>query len=78
MKVNRRENLFGLVLSITYFMDGQWKILNERVIAQHYINRQIHGDVQSVQYTVPAHGNSKKDGSFYALKKSTLDNLGAR
>eukprot|EP00112_Aurelia_sp_Birch-Aquarium-sp1_P020999 Seg5543.1 transcript_id=Seg5543.1/GoldUCD/mRNA.D3Y31 product="Mitogen-activated protein kinase kinase kinase 13-B" protein_id=Seg5543.1/GoldUCD/D3Y31 len=78
MKVNRRENSFGLVRSITHFMDGQGKILNGRVIVQYYINRQICGDVQSVNYTVPAHGNSKKEGSFYALKKSTLGNLGTR
>ena len=73
MSVNRRENKFGLIRSISYFCDSKGTVLNNKVILQYFVNRQICGDIDLVEYAVEAHGNSRSGGSFYPHKKTTLD-----
>ena len=78
LSINRRENKFGLIRSISYFCDSKGTVLNDKVILQYFVNRQICGDVDQVEYTVEAHGNSKSGGSFYPLKKTTLGKIEKR
>eukprot|EP00112_Aurelia_sp_Birch-Aquarium-sp1_P019608 Seg4881.2 transcript_id=Seg4881.2/GoldUCD/mRNA.D3Y31 product="Serine/threonine-protein kinase TAO3" protein_id=Seg4881.2/GoldUCD/D3Y31 len=55
MSINRRENKFGLIRSITYFCDSKGTVVNDKIILQYFVNRQICGDVDQVEYAVEAH-----------------------
>ena len=74
MRVHRTENDHGLVLNIVYFQDAQGNIFKDSILLQYIINRKVCGDVESVVFEVPAHGNSDtvRGTPFHPLKKSTL------
>ena len=74
MRVHRTENDHGLVRNIVYFQDAQGNIFKDSILLQYIINRKVCGDVESVVFEVPAHGNSDtvRGTPFHPLKKSTL------
>ena len=72
MKVFRSENRHGLVRNIVYFLNKNSKVVNSKLVLQYYINKKVCGNVESVEYTVPSHENSKIETSFYVIKKSTI------
>ena len=72
MKVFRSENRHGLVRNIVYFLNKNSKVLSSKIFLQYYVNKKVCGNVESVKYTVPSHGNSKKETPFYVNKKSTI------
>ena len=73
MKVSRSGNRNGLARNIVYLLNKNSKVLNSKVVLQYYINKKVCGNVESVEYAVPSHWNSKKETSFYVIKKSTSD-----
>ena len=77
MSVNRRETVTGLVRNITYFVGTSGEILNGSIVMQYYLDKEICGDVEALEFVVEAHGNSKSsDKAFYPIKKSTLNEIG--
>ena len=74
MRVHRTENDHGLVRNIVYFQDAQGNIFKDSILLQYIINRKVCGDVESVVFEVPAHGNSDmvRGTPFHPLTKSTL------
>ncbi|KAJ8047258.1 Serine/threonine-protein kinase TAO1 [Holothuria leucospilota] len=77
LKIHRRENQFGLVRNIMYFMDVNEKIVNKSIILQYFINKKVCGNVDFISYSVPPHGNAskKRRSGFHPLKKSTLKRM---
>lgn len=77
LKVNRKQNQFGLTRDISYFINKQGHILNNSILMQYVIDQKTCGNVSSLQYKVLPHGNSKGDQiqPFHPLKKSTLKRL---
>ena len=72
MKVFRSENRHGLVQNTVYFLNKNSKSVNSKLVLQYYINKKVCGNVESIECTVPSHGNSKKEMPFYVIKKSTI------
>ena len=72
IKVRRSENKHSLVRNIVYSLNKNSKVLNSKIVLQYYNNKKVCGNVESVKYTVPSHGNSKKETSFYVIKKSAI------
>ena len=72
MKVCRSENRHGFVQDIDYFLNKNSKVLNSKIVLQYYINKKVCGNIESIEYAVPSHGNSKKEMPFYVIKKSTI------
>ena len=68
----RSENRHGLVWNIVYFLNKNSKAVNSKLVLQYYINKNVCGNAESVEYRVPSHGNSKKETPFYVIKKSTV------
>ena len=76
MNINRRENGHGLTRSITCFMDAKGQVVNDSITVQYNLNKEICGDVEELTYKVDPHGNAKTKGSFYPVKKSTINGIG--
>lgn len=75
-KVNRRANSFGLVRQILVFRDVKGHLVGNCVLLQYYIDTRVAGDVESIDYRVPAHGNARdKQTSFHPIQKSCLDRI---
>ena len=62
-----------MIRSFVFFEDNQRCIFRNRLVLQYYINKDICGNVDSVTYQV-----LKTEKPFYAVKKSTLDQLKSR
>lgn len=72
MKMSRSENRHGLVRNIVYLLNKNCKVVNSKLVLQYCISKKVCGNVESVEYTVPSHGNCKKETLFYFIKKSTI------
>ena len=59
LKLHRKENKFGLIRNISYFFDDKGRILNDTVVLQYLVNKEVCGDVLEVTYKVRNHGNAK-------------------
>ena len=68
-KVSKFENRHGLVQNIVYFLNKNSKVVSSKLVLQYYIHKKVCGNVESVEYTVPSHGNSKKETPFYLIKR---------
>ena len=77
LKVNRKQNQFGLIRDISYFINKQGQILNNSILVQYVIDQKTCGNVSSLQCKVLPYGISKGDQiqPFHPLKKSTLKRL---
>ena len=71
-KVSKFETRHGLVQNIVYFLNKNSKVVSSKLVLQYYIHKKVCGNVESVEYTVPSHGNTKKETSFCVIKKSTI------
>eukprot|EP00795_Rhopilema_esculentum_P015816 gene15815-7125_t len=73
LMVNRRENDCGFIRNIMYFLGRDEKIVGDSIVL---LNRAICGNIEEIQFDVPAHGNARHNNrrsQFHPLKKSTLD-----
>ena len=48
MKINRRENMHGLVRNIVYFVNGKKGVMNSKIQLQYYINSKVAGNKSKV------------------------------
>ena len=69
MKVNRSKNRQGLVRNIVYFLNWNNQV---KTVKQYYVNKKVCGNIESIEFSVSSHGNSKDKKPFYVIKKSTI------
>ena len=72
IRIHRTENIYGLIRNFVFFEEGAYFEIGW---FYNIILIKTCGKVDSVTYQVSKHGNSKIEKSFYAVKKSTLDQL---
>ena len=57
-------------------MDAKGQVVNDSITVQYNLNKEICGDVEELIYKVEPHGNAKTKGSFYPVKKSSINGIG--
>ena len=75
IRIQRTKNIYGLIRSFVFFEDNRRCIFCNRLVLKYYINKDIRENIDSLTYQVPRHGIAKIETSFYAVKKSSLDQL---
>ena len=59
IRIHCTENIYELIRSFVSFEDKRGCIFHNRFILQYYINKDMCGNVDSVTYQIPKHGNAK-------------------
>ena len=68
IRIHRTESIYGLIRNLV-FQDNRRCIFRNRLVLQYYVNKEICGNIDSVTYQLPNHGNTKIEKSFDDVKK---------
>ena len=70
MKVNRRENSYGLVRSMTHFLDSKDNVINNTLAVQYYLDKKICGDQHELTFNVEHMETPRSKGASFVSRKA--------